>query len=86
LVLAQTMSDWELIVVENGSTDNGPEVVRLGFRVPPPACFTGGNRPVAGRKMKMRPNGLPGRTKARAKTCGCWPKSGSDPRRRKPKT
>ena len=27
-VLAQTMPDWELIVVENGSTDNGPEVVR----------------------------------------------------------
>lgn len=27
-VLAQTMTDWELIVVENGSTDNGPEVVR----------------------------------------------------------
>lgn len=27
-VLAQTMPDWELIVVENGSTDNGTEVVR----------------------------------------------------------
>jgi glycosyltransferase involved in cell wall biosynthesis len=27
-VLAQTMPDWELIVVENGSTDNGLEVVR----------------------------------------------------------
>ena len=27
-VLAQTLPDWELIVVENGSTDNGPEVVR----------------------------------------------------------
>jgi len=27
-VLAQTMPDWELIVVENGSTDNGPEIVR----------------------------------------------------------
>lgn len=27
-VLIQTMPDWELIVVENGSTDNGPEVVR----------------------------------------------------------
>jgi glycosyltransferase involved in cell wall biosynthesis len=27
-VLAQTRSDWELIVVENGSTDNGPDVVR----------------------------------------------------------
>ena len=27
-VLAQSMSDWEMIVVENGSSDNGPEVVR----------------------------------------------------------
>jgi glycosyltransferase involved in cell wall biosynthesis len=27
-VLAQTVPEWELIVVENGSTDNGPEVVR----------------------------------------------------------
>ena len=27
-VLGQTMADWELIVVENGSTDNGPEQVR----------------------------------------------------------
>ncbi len=27
-VLAQTMTDWEMIVVENGSTDNGPDVVR----------------------------------------------------------
>jgi glycosyltransferase involved in cell wall biosynthesis len=27
-VLAQTLPDWELIVVENGSADNGPEVVR----------------------------------------------------------
>lgn len=27
-LLAQTMPDWELIVVENGSTDNGPERVR----------------------------------------------------------
>lgn len=27
-VLAQTMTDWEMIVVENGSNDNGPEVVR----------------------------------------------------------
>ena len=27
-VLAQTISDLELIVVENGSTDNGPEIVR----------------------------------------------------------
>lgn len=30
-VLGQTMADWELIVVENGSADNGPEQVhRLG--------------------------------------------------------
>lgn len=27
-VLAQTISDWEMIVVENGSTDEGPELVR----------------------------------------------------------
>jgi len=27
-VLAQTMPDWALIVVENGSTDDGPEIVR----------------------------------------------------------
>ena len=27
-VLAQTMNAWEMIVVENGSTDNGPEIVR----------------------------------------------------------
>src|SRR5260370_31039183 len=27
-VLAQTMPDWEMIVVENGSTDDGPEIVR----------------------------------------------------------
>src|ERR1700735_4941661 len=27
-VLAQTMADWEMIVVENGSTDEGPNVVR----------------------------------------------------------
>jgi glycosyltransferase involved in cell wall biosynthesis len=27
-VLAQTMPDWEMIVVENGSSDNGPEIVR----------------------------------------------------------
>lgn len=27
-VLAQTLPDWELIVVENGSTDNGPAIVR----------------------------------------------------------
>jgi glycosyltransferase involved in cell wall biosynthesis len=26
-VLAQTMADWEMIVVENGSTDKGPEIV-----------------------------------------------------------
>ena len=26
-VLEQTMTDWEMIIVENGSTDNGPEVV-----------------------------------------------------------
>jgi glycosyltransferase involved in cell wall biosynthesis len=27
-VLAQTMTEWEMIVVENGSTDGGPEIVR----------------------------------------------------------
>ncbi len=27
-VIAQTILDWEMIVVENGSTDNGPEIVR----------------------------------------------------------
>jgi glycosyltransferase involved in cell wall biosynthesis len=27
-VLAQTVPDWEMIVVENGSADNGPDVVR----------------------------------------------------------
>jgi len=27
-VLAQSVSDWELIVVENGSTDNGVDIVR----------------------------------------------------------
>jgi glycosyltransferase involved in cell wall biosynthesis len=27
-VLAQTMQDWEMIVVDNGSTDHGPGVVR----------------------------------------------------------
>lgn len=27
-VISQTMEDWEMIVVENGSTDNGPNVVR----------------------------------------------------------
>jgi hypothetical protein len=27
-VLAQSLLDWELIVVENGSTDKGPEIVR----------------------------------------------------------
>jgi glycosyltransferase involved in cell wall biosynthesis len=27
-VLAQTREDWEMIVVENGSTDHGPDVVR----------------------------------------------------------
>lgn len=26
-VLGQTMADWELVVVENGSADNGPEQV-----------------------------------------------------------
>jgi glycosyltransferase involved in cell wall biosynthesis len=27
-VLAQSFQDWEMIVVENGSSDNGPEIVR----------------------------------------------------------
>jgi glycosyltransferase involved in cell wall biosynthesis len=27
-VLDQTMSDWEMIIVENGSTDNGPEIIQ----------------------------------------------------------
>jgi hypothetical protein len=27
-VLNQTWADWELVVVENGSSDNGPEIVR----------------------------------------------------------
>lgn len=27
-VLAQTISDWEMVVVENGSIDNGPKIVR----------------------------------------------------------
>lgn len=27
-VLAQTMADWELIIVENGSSDNGPSIIK----------------------------------------------------------
>lgn len=27
-VISQTITDWEMLVVENGSTDNGPEVVK----------------------------------------------------------
>ena len=53
-VVAQTMADWELIVVDNGSSDDGPEQVRR----------------LAGDDLRIRLMSSPKRGPGTARNCG----------------
>lgn len=54
-VIAQTFTDWELLIIDDGSTDDTERVVRQFSHLPP----RGGGRSLLANARKLRVGGLP---------------------------